>query len=311
MGCTPKVVNHPKTPTEDRLDKIGTAYNRANARLHRAPRSFQEIKPDLEGDASEDLLRSPNDGEPFVIIWRVEYNKLPSKGAAPYYRRLREARRRWQARRSPLPHPCHATQRRGIQESCLPSRSHAPDLSACEDTPPPAPPRNGEGSQKRFCSPSPLRGGGWGRGRFHKPLSGSRRSSASVTGFFSASSEVPVMILSSRKPRVHADRVAGGDRHHRHPHRPAAARRPESPRGRRPHADAPTTSSRSAWPSTTTTTPTTTSHRVGPGPERDASPSPTAIRLSTTSRTGDGATRFYPLSSRATCGDSPRGRKRS
>ena len=34
---------------------------------------------------------------------------------------------------------------------------------------------------------------------------------------------------------VHADRAAGGDRHHRRPHRPAAARRPEGPRGRRPH----------------------------------------------------------------------------
>ena len=37
-------------------------------------------------------------------------------------------------------------------------------------------------------------------------------------------------------PRLHADRVAGGDRDHRHPDRPAAARRPEGPRGRRPHA---------------------------------------------------------------------------
>ena len=34
---------------------------------------------------------------------------------------------------------------------------------------------------------------------------------------------------------VHADRAAGGDRHHRHPDRPAAARRPEGPRGRRTH----------------------------------------------------------------------------
>ena len=34
---------------------------------------------------------------------------------------------------------------------------------------------------------------------------------------------------------VHADRVAGGDRHHRHPHRPAAAGRAEGPRGRRTH----------------------------------------------------------------------------
>ena len=47
--------------------------------------------------------------------------------------------------------------------------------------------------------------------------------------------------------RVHADRAAGRDRHHRHPDRPAAARRAEGPRGRRPDASARTTSSRSAW----------------------------------------------------------------
>jgi WD40 repeat protein/serine/threonine protein kinase len=37
----------------------------------------------------------------------------------------------------------------------------------------------------------------------------------------------------SKAGRLHADRAFGGDRHHRHPHRPAAARRPEGPRGRR------------------------------------------------------------------------------
>ena len=35
-------------------------------------------------------------------------------------------------------------------------------------------------------------------------------------------------------PRVHAGRVAGGDRHHRDPDRAVAPRRPEGPRGRRP-----------------------------------------------------------------------------
>ena len=35
--------------------------------------------------------------------------------------------------------------------------------------------------------------------------------------------------------RLYADRAAGRDRHHRHPHRPPAARGPEGPRGRQPH----------------------------------------------------------------------------
>src|SRR5260370_7309924 len=43
----------------------------------------------------------------------------------------------------------------------------------------------------------------------------------------------PTISDAARPPCVHADRVAGGDRHHRHPHRPAPAGRPEGPRGRR------------------------------------------------------------------------------
>ena len=55
-----------------------------------------------------------------------------------------------------------------------------------------------------------------------------------------------------RTARLHADRAAGRHRHHRHPDRPAAARRPEGPRGRRAACSARTTSSRSAWPSQVT-----------------------------------------------------------
>src|SRR5262249_31069411 len=44
---------------------------------------------------------------------------------------------------------------------------------------------------------------------------------------------VPLGERSHETPRFYADRAAGGDRHHRHPHRPAAARRSEGARGRR------------------------------------------------------------------------------
>ena len=40
--------------------------------------------------------------------------------------------------------------------------------------------------------------------------------------------EVP-HVPRSQEVRLHVGRAVGGDRHHRHPHRPAAARRPESP----------------------------------------------------------------------------------
>ena len=52
----------------------------ASHRLERAPKSFEEIKPDLDGPVSDDLLRSPNDGEPFVILWGVDFVRLPPAG---------------------------------------------------------------------------------------------------------------------------------------------------------------------------------------------------------------------------------------
>ena len=74
--------------------------------------------------------------------------------------------------------------------------------------------------------------------------------------------------------RLHADRVAGGDRHHRGPDRPAAARRPGGARGGPAVASASTTSSRSAWPCTTTTRRRT--------PSRWGRPWPRTIRPTTT-----------------------------
>src|SRR5437762_3281329 len=41
-----------------------------------------------------------------------------------------------------------------------------------------------------------------------------------------------VVPLVTTQPRFHADRAAGGDCHHRHPHRPAGALRAKGARGR-------------------------------------------------------------------------------
>ena len=69
-----------RNPTEERLYKIGKAYRDTCFRLETAPKSFDEIKPSLEGDIPEDLLVSPNDGQAFVIIWGVNVNNLvPSR----------------------------------------------------------------------------------------------------------------------------------------------------------------------------------------------------------------------------------------
>src|SRR5262245_2826038 len=45
----------------------------------------------------------------------------------------------------------------------------------------------------------------------------------------------PTTLPAARRERVYADRTAGGNRDHRHPHRSAAAGRAEGPRGRRTH----------------------------------------------------------------------------
>ena len=73
-GCSGR--EKQRNPTEERLYKIGKAYMQANHRLGRGPKDFEEIKPDLEGGITEDMLRSPNDGENFVILWGVDHAKL-------------------------------------------------------------------------------------------------------------------------------------------------------------------------------------------------------------------------------------------
>jgi hypothetical protein len=85
LCCSPRNVTRQKDPVEERLHKLAAAYTRANIRLKRAPKTFEDIKADLEaGEASEDFLRSPADGEPFVILWGVEYNKLRPDAKDPF-----------------------------------------------------------------------------------------------------------------------------------------------------------------------------------------------------------------------------------
>jgi hypothetical protein len=82
-GCAAPV-DPQRTPTEDRLYRIGKAYAQASHRLERAPKNFEEIRPNLEGPVSDDLLRSANDGEPFVIHWGVDFVRLPPGGKDPF-----------------------------------------------------------------------------------------------------------------------------------------------------------------------------------------------------------------------------------
>jgi hypothetical protein len=76
-GCSGGRIDNPLTPTEERLYRIGKAYIQACHRLGRAPREAGEIRPCVEGDVPDDWLRSPGDGAEFVILWGVDYARLP------------------------------------------------------------------------------------------------------------------------------------------------------------------------------------------------------------------------------------------
>src|SRR5262245_28454130 len=71
-GCGPSSDPYvvPLTTAEKQLTSIAMAYTDAHGRLGRAPQNAEELRPYLKafGDPDE-LLVSPNDGKPFVVIW--------------------------------------------------------------------------------------------------------------------------------------------------------------------------------------------------------------------------------------------------
>jgi hypothetical protein len=60
---------------------VGQAYRDASAALKRGPKGIDELKPYLKkyGDP-EQLLVSPNDGQPYHIVWGVTPSR-PSQNA--------------------------------------------------------------------------------------------------------------------------------------------------------------------------------------------------------------------------------------
>jgi hypothetical protein len=72
----------PLTKSEDNLKYITLAYLEAHARLGHGPQNAEELKPFLKdfGDP-EELLVSPNDREPYVVIWGAD----PTRGGPTEY----------------------------------------------------------------------------------------------------------------------------------------------------------------------------------------------------------------------------------
>lgn len=76
-GCSSSEPPGLKQEEINPLGKIGNAYDRATVKLGYPPRNLDQLKPFLkeEGDV-DSLLRSPNDGQPYVILWGQNIRKV-------------------------------------------------------------------------------------------------------------------------------------------------------------------------------------------------------------------------------------------
>jgi hypothetical protein len=72
----------PLTASEKNLKDVVLAYLDAQEVLHHYPKNAEELKPYLKrfGDPDQ-LLKSPTDGEPYVILWGTD---LSRGGPTPY-----------------------------------------------------------------------------------------------------------------------------------------------------------------------------------------------------------------------------------
>ncbi len=85
VGCSSGPVQVEGDTGGANLGKVGIAYLRATEQLGRPPRNLDELKPVLQrefGDA-DGLLRSPNDGQPYVVIWGVDITRAVPGVTAP------------------------------------------------------------------------------------------------------------------------------------------------------------------------------------------------------------------------------------
>ena len=80
-GCSaapPPAVN---TEEAANLRAIQEAYNAVTRKLGRPPNNLNELKPALqERGHADEVLRSPRDGQPYVILWGVKPGAGPTPG---------------------------------------------------------------------------------------------------------------------------------------------------------------------------------------------------------------------------------------
>lgn len=71
-GCSSTVTPPPSPAAAENLRKIALAYNNAVGKNKKPPQNLEQLKPFLKDMGNpEEILRSPGDGQPYVIIWGV------------------------------------------------------------------------------------------------------------------------------------------------------------------------------------------------------------------------------------------------
>jgi len=72
LGCSGGA-HAPQTSDPGPLNSLSAAYMRATSKLNRPPKDAEELKAHLaSGETIDKLLTSPNDNQPYVILWGAD-----------------------------------------------------------------------------------------------------------------------------------------------------------------------------------------------------------------------------------------------
>src|ERR1700687_3512944 len=75
-GCSGRGASGESSKDTENLTSIRKAFIAATTRLGRPPKNLDELKPSLAAEGNvEDLLISPNDGLPYVIVYGADPRK--------------------------------------------------------------------------------------------------------------------------------------------------------------------------------------------------------------------------------------------
>jgi len=91
LGCGRKPTVAVLPASTENLQKIANAYRLATDNLGVAPRSLDDLLPALKQlGYGPEVLKSPDDGEDYVIVWGVDYRYAQGNPVLAYERRGRD-----------------------------------------------------------------------------------------------------------------------------------------------------------------------------------------------------------------------------